>query len=158
MRPSHLLAVAVVATLSVTSACTKKSEGPGEAAPTEGPILVGEVGSMTGTEATFGQSTHKGIMLAIDEINAAGGIKGRKVRDVSIDDQGKPEEASSAVTELITREKDSAILGEVASSISTTLPMRVMPTLLCRMSMAPKRACTCRTTPATAAESVTSAA
>lgn len=84
-------------------------------------LLVGEVGSMTGPEATFGQSTHKGIVLAMDEINAAGGIKGRKLRVKTIDDQGKPEEAVTAVKALITRDKVVAILGEVASSISLAM-------------------------------------
>lgn len=83
-----------------------------------GPILVGEFGSMTGSEATFGQSTHNGIMLAVEEVNAAGGIGGRMVEVKSYDDQGKTEEAGTAVTRLITQDKVVAILGEVASSLS----------------------------------------
>ena len=73
-------------------------------------ILIGEVGSMTGSEATFGQSTHRGILLAIEEANQKGGVKGRKLRVKNIDDQGKPEEAASATTALITRDKAVAIL------------------------------------------------
>src|SRR5262249_27837688 len=64
-------------------------------------ILVGEYGSLTGPEATFGQSTHNGITLAAEEINAAGGIGGRKVRVIAEDDQSKAEEAPMAVTKLI---------------------------------------------------------
>jgi branched-chain amino acid transport system substrate-binding protein len=81
-------------------------------------ILVGEYGSMTGSEATFGQSTHKGIQMAIDEINAAGGIKGKTIKLISLDDQGKAEEANSVVTRLITQNNVVAVLGEVASSRS----------------------------------------
>ncbi len=81
-------------------------------------ILVGEVGSMTGQKATFGLSTDKGIQLAAAEINAKGGLHGRPVRVIRLDDQGKTEEASSDTTELITEEKVVAILGEVASSVS----------------------------------------
>ncbi len=84
-------------------------------------ILIGEVGSMTGSEATFGTSTHNGIMLAVKEINAAGGIKGKKVEIISLDDQGKPDEAATAVTKLITQNKVQAILGEVASSRSLAM-------------------------------------
>ncbi|MCK6527416.1 ABC transporter substrate-binding protein [Myxococcota bacterium] len=73
---------------------------------------------MTGSEATFGQSTHNGIMLAVEEVNAAGGIGGRMVEVKSYDDQGKTEEAGTAVTRLITQDKVVAILGEVASSLS----------------------------------------
>ena len=81
-------------------------------------ILVGEYGSMTGSEATFGQMTHKGIELAFNQINASGGVKGKMLRLISLDDQGRPEEAATAVTKLITQNKVLAVLGEVASSRS----------------------------------------
>lgn len=81
-------------------------------------ILVGEYGSMTGAEATFGQSTHNGVLLALDEANAAGGVHGRKIRVVSEDDQSKPEEAANAVTKLIAQDGVIAVVGEVASSNS----------------------------------------
>lgn len=84
-------------------------------------IKVGEVGSMTGSEATFGTSTHKGLLLAVDEINKAGGVNGKKIELISLDNQGKAEEAATAVTKLITQDKVVAILGEVASSRSMAM-------------------------------------
>ena len=84
-------------------------------------IKIGEVGSMTGSEATFGVSTHEGIQLAIKEQNAKGGIKGKKIELISLDNQGKPEEAAIATTKLITQDKVVAILGEVASSRSLAM-------------------------------------
>ena len=81
-------------------------------------ILVGEYGSMTGSEATFGQSTHEGVILAMEEINAAGGVHGKKIRVLSEDDQSKPEEAANAVTKLIAQNGVIAVIGEVASSNS----------------------------------------
>jgi branched-chain amino acid transport system substrate-binding protein len=84
-------------------------------------ILVGEVGSMTGPEASFGQSTHRGIQLAVEEVNARGGVKGKKLRVKAIDDQGKPEEAAAATTALISRDKVVAIVGEVASTRSKAM-------------------------------------
>jgi branched-chain amino acid transport system substrate-binding protein len=87
-------------------------------APAGDTILIGEFGSMTGSEATFGQSTHNGIVLAMKEINAAGGIKGKKVAVKTYDDQGRAQEAGTAVTRLITDDKVVAVLGEVASSLS----------------------------------------
>src|SRR3954464_7781465 len=83
-----------------------------------GDILIGEYGSMTGPQATFGQSTHNGIMMAADEVNAAGGINGRKIKVMSEDDQSKQEEAANAVTKLISQNNVLAVLGEVASSAS----------------------------------------
>ncbi len=87
-------------------------------AGTEGEIVIGEYGSLTGAEATFGQSTHNGIMLAMDEINTAGGVSGRKIRVITEDDQSKAEEAANAVTKLISQNNVIAVLGEVASSNS----------------------------------------
>lgn len=96
----------------------KTSETASSAAGTEGEIVIGEYGSMTGGQATFGVSTHNGIMLALDEINGAGGVNGRKIRVISEDDQSKAEEAANAVTKLISQDNVIAIIGEVASSSS----------------------------------------
>lgn len=84
-------------------------------------IKIGEVGSMTGPEATFGISTHNGIFLALDQINAAGGVNGKKLEVISVDNQGKPEEAATGATKLITQNNVVAILGEVASSRSMAM-------------------------------------
>ncbi len=85
---------------------------------TEGEIVVGEYGSLTGAEATFGVSTHNGIIMAMDEINSAGGVNNRKIRVITEDDQSKAEEAANAVTKLISQNNVIAVLGEVASSNS----------------------------------------
>ena len=90
-----------------------KKEAP---APPE--ILVGVYNSFTGSTATFGISTRKGTEMAAAEINASGGILGKKVRLLLEDDQGKPEEAQTAVTKLITRDRVIAVIGETASSRS----------------------------------------
>ncbi|MBL8745182.1 MAG: ABC transporter substrate-binding protein [Phycisphaerae bacterium] len=84
----------------------------------EGPILIGHYASMTGKEATFGQSTDRGIRLAVKEINEAGGLHGRKLELKTYDDKGESQEAGKAVTRLITDDKVVAVLGEVASSLS----------------------------------------
>lgn len=79
-------------------------------------IVIGEFGSLTGTTATFGISTKNGIDMAIDAINKGGGLLGKQVRVMVEDDQGKPEEAQTVVTKLITKDQVIAVLGEVASS------------------------------------------
>lgn len=93
-------------------------DGGGATAAGTGDIIVGEYGSMTGQTATFGIETHNGAQMAVDEVNKAGGVKGRKIRLISLDDQGKSDEAVTAVTRLIDLEHAVAILGEVASSRS----------------------------------------
>lgn len=92
--------------------------GAGNPGSATGDILVGEYGSLTGPQATFGTSTHQGIMLAVDEINAAGGVNGRKIKIITEDDQSKQEEAANAVSKLISSNGVIAMLGEVASSAS----------------------------------------
>ncbi len=81
-------------------------------------ILLGEYGSMTGSTATFGKSSHNGIKMALDEINAAGGVLKKQVKVTALDDKGVADEAATVVKRLITQENVLVILGEVASSRS----------------------------------------
>ena len=108
---SRLLLAAVL--LAGAAACERKSDS---ATDTGGDIVIGMYGSLTGDGASFGLSSKDGTELAVDEINAAGGVlDGRKLTLLIEDDQSKPEEATSAVTKLITQDKVVAVLGEVAS-------------------------------------------
>lgn len=81
-------------------------------------ILIGEFESLTGSEATFGQSSHNGLVLAVEEINNSGGLLGKKIKLITEDNQGKPSETQTVVQKLINRDKVVAIIGEVASSRS----------------------------------------
>ncbi|HZI12228.1 MAG TPA: ABC transporter substrate-binding protein [Myxococcus sp.] len=137
LAPMLLAALAVLA-----AACEKKTQpapaGEGgtqatqqgqPAAPTPGgdtqagsdTILLGQVGSLTGGQATFGISTRNGIEMALKEANAAGGVKGKKLAIRVYDNQSKPEEAAQATTRLITQDKVVLILGDVASSNSLAM-------------------------------------
>ena len=75
-------------------------------------ILIGHFGSMTGSEATFGESTDNGIKLAVDELNAAGGIRGKKVKLITYDDKGDAREAGTAVTRLINKDGEYLVKAE----------------------------------------------
>jgi hypothetical protein len=70
------------------------------------------------SEAAFGTSTVNGVRIAAEEINAAGGVLGRKIRLVVEDDQGRAEEAASVVTKLITSDGVVALIGENSSNQS----------------------------------------
>ncbi len=126
MRYSRALPVAVL--LLVLAACEKKKPEGGAAggAPQGGAapgdrILLGHVASLTGNEATFGDSTDKGIRLAVEEVNRRGGVR-RKPLDVkTYDDQGKPEEAAIASSRLVLQDRVAVLLGEVASSRSLAM-------------------------------------
>lgn len=81
-------------------------------------IVIGHYGAMTGGSASFGISTDEGVRLALEKINASGGVLGRQVKVVTEDTQGKPEESVTAVQKLINQNKVVAVIGEVASSNS----------------------------------------
>ncbi|MFZ4404196.1 MAG: ABC transporter substrate-binding protein [Pseudobdellovibrionaceae bacterium] len=102
----NILLAALLSTLMLIWGCTKN----------ENEILIGEYGSLTGSDATFGLSTNKGVRMAFDEINDKGGIKGKKLKLLTLDNQGKNEESAAVVTRLITQSNVIAVIGEVASS------------------------------------------
>jgi branched-chain amino acid transport system substrate-binding protein len=87
-------------------------------APTSGTILIGHFGSLTGSEATFGQSTSNGIKLAMKQVNASGGVLGKKIELKEYDTRGDAGEAKLAVERLVKSDKVVTVLGEVASKLS----------------------------------------
>ena len=81
-------------------------------------VRVGAYLSLSGADSTFGTDTREGIELALEQVNAAGGVKGHKVTVLYEDDKSSAQEASNKVRELIDRDGVVALLGEVASSRS----------------------------------------
>ncbi len=113
-RAGWMAAIAAATAAAVmVSGC--KPEGGSAASDT---IPVGEFASLTGSEAAFGRSSHNGTAMAIDDINAAGGVLGKKLRLVTEDNQSKDGESQTAVKKLISLDKVVAVLGEVASGRS----------------------------------------
>jgi len=100
---------------AVLAAGCSKSGGDGAAAAT---IRIGEFASLTGNEATFGTSSHEGTVLAIEEINAAGGVLGKQLELVYEDNRSMQGESSTIAKKLINSNKVVALLGEVASGRS----------------------------------------
>jgi branched-chain amino acid transport system substrate-binding protein len=92
--------------------------GPGKAPAVATEWKVGAFLSLSGEETAFGVDTKEGIELAVDEINKAGGVKGKPIKVLYEDDKSKPDEATNKVLQLIDRDGVIAILGEVASSRS----------------------------------------
>ena len=105
---SFFLLVALTVLPAITS-CSKKVQTG---------IPVGQFGSLTGAQATFGESSDKGVQLALEEINGSGGVLGQQIRLITRDNQSKPGDTSTTVRELITRDKVVALIGEVASGRS----------------------------------------
>jgi branched-chain amino acid transport system substrate-binding protein len=111
--PRNLLAICIAIVLIATGSCNRSS-GKGS---NSNEVFIGHVASLTGDTATFGVSADEGIRLALDEVNAAGGALGKKVRVETLDDRSLPDEAKTAAQRLID-EGVVAMLGEIASSRS----------------------------------------
>ena len=103
-----LLAGLAAAVSASALGCKSKREG----------VTVGLYCSLTGPQADFGISTRRGVEMAFDELNRAGGVLGQRLRLAVEDTRGDASEATSAVTRLIDREGAMAIVGEIASTLS----------------------------------------
>ena len=106
----------LIITLAVALAgCPPKNEsangGGSNSATSGGDILIGEYGSLTGAQATFGQSTHNAIMMAMDEINAAGGINGMQIEPFYADTKSDITTATNVVTQMVESNKVDALVG-----------------------------------------------
>src|SRR6185295_5934569 len=114
------ISLSVAALAIVCLVGCKPADGGGSAAGgSSGDVIkVGEFASLNGSEAAFGRSAHNGTELAIDDINAAGGVMGKKLKLITEDNQSKDGESATAVKKLISLDKVVAILGEVASGRS----------------------------------------
>ena len=90
----------------------------------KGPIRVGALFSETGVTSTIGHSQLQGTLLAIDEINAAGGVGGREIVPVICDAQSSPARYALLAEHLITKEKVNVIFGcYMSSSRKAVLPV-----------------------------------
>ncbi len=76
---------------------------------------------LTGTNAKFGEIEKKAYEIAMEEINAAGGVKGKKIALEFEDSQGKPEVSRSIIERLIDVKKQPLIFGEYSSSCSKAM-------------------------------------
>ena len=103
---------------------TEAPEAPKEAAaeepaaqPAAGePILFGLAGPMTGSDADCGIHLEKGVRMAIDEINASGGVNGRPLDILVCDDKANPTEASLCAQKFVSNPDIFAVMGHVNSS------------------------------------------
>jgi branched-chain amino acid transport system substrate-binding protein len=123
LAPPRILAVAAGLVLTLLAACKKPESGPSaggasSAKAESSGLSIGHYASLTGNTAHFGQDTDKAVRLAVDEINAKGGVLGKPVSVTTLDDRGDSAEAANAVTRLLDVEHVNALIGEVASSLS----------------------------------------
>jgi branched-chain amino acid transport system substrate-binding protein len=127
-RPGRRRVLGVGAALAATSLLATTlagcSGGSGNAAAdTNKPFVIGAVNSLSGDYAAVGKNIDRGIKVAVDEVNAQGGILGRKVELKSVDDAGDPGKTQLAVKSLVEQDKVDLLLPNPISSIrQVTLP------------------------------------
>lgn len=130
-KSRHLvtLLVLVIGVMLVTScapaAPTPAAQAPAAQAPaaqpaaqqaSKEPLVFGVVGPMTGDAADYGTMLQTGVNLAVDEINAAGGIAGRQVKIEVCDDKCQPDQGSLCAQRMVANASIFAVIGHVCSS------------------------------------------
>jgi branched-chain amino acid transport system substrate-binding protein len=102
-------ALAVVLALAVGGVVPARAQGP---------IRIGASLSLTGTYAKLGKNQHEGYQLCEKDLNAKGGLLGRKVQFSVYDDQSMPATAVRLYEKLITEDKVDAIMGPYSSPVT----------------------------------------
>ncbi|HWM83953.1 MAG TPA: ABC transporter substrate-binding protein [Pseudolabrys sp.] len=112
---------AVAAALAVPLLMVAGAGRAAEVGVTDATIKIGILSSLTGPGALFGSGNEAGAVMAFEEVNAAGGINGRKLEWVSLDDETSPPKAIIAFRRLVDQEKVFAVYGPSASAIAQAL-------------------------------------
>src|SRR6202043_3808494 len=103
---------------SAVGAAALASGFPAPAIANSDPIKIGYLPALTGPSSSTGIGINRGIQLAVQEINAAGGIDGRQIELVVRDTQSDPTKAVNGAAELTHSEKVSVVFGPVNSGES----------------------------------------
>lgn len=105
------VALATVLSMGLLSGCGSSSNSS-----SEGDVIkIGAIAPLTGAVSTFGQSVKEGALLAVNEVNNAGGIDGKKVEFIFEDDQADQSAAINAFNKLVDKDKVTAIFGPITS-------------------------------------------
>jgi len=111
-----LTAVFLIVAMGTLAGCTSKGTGT-----TGSEVKIGEFGPLTGDAATDGTDAKNGATLAVEQINAAGGVLGSKLTLVAMDDQALAPEAMTVVQKLLEQEKVVALLSGSYSTPTLTV-------------------------------------
>ena len=107
------LLLACVMMAAVFAGCSSQTAQSGSDAET---IKLGGLAPLTGEVSMYGIATNNGIKIAIDEINAAGGVLGKQIDYVAYDEKGDATEAVNAYNKLVQSDKIVGLIGDVTST------------------------------------------
>ena len=119
---SILLAGCLAASLTACGGTKEESAAPAESGDSASgvPILLGTISPNTGNLAAYGTAIMNGVNLAVEEINAAGGVLGSQIQVINADDQGDPTECMNAFNSLVSQGVG-LIIGSVTSSCTSAI-------------------------------------
>ena len=112
MKRISLLLVATLAVALLSSGYGWGAESK------DGPIKVGVVLPLSGSQAKFGEIERNSFLMGLEEVNKAGGVKGRPIELIIEDDTSKPDVGRSAIEKLISRDKVVMVGGGYSSSVT----------------------------------------
>ena len=110
-----VLPVFAIAAIFCAAGCSKKESES---------IKIGGVFPLTGGVSVYGVECKNGIDLAIDEINAAGGVNGKQIVLISEDDEGNPDKSVNAFQKLTTKDGVKMIIGSLTSGCTKAMTQR----------------------------------
>ena len=110
MKMAKNIAALTIAALSLIGCNSKGST-----------IKIGSVGPLSGQYAVYGGDCKNGIELAVNEINAAGGINGKQIELIAEDDEGAAEKSVSAYKKLVTKDGVKLIIGSLTSGCAIAI-------------------------------------
>ncbi len=105
----------------VAAAVTLNMAMFGGAQAAEPPIKVGLVAALSGQSAKSGEALTRGLTMAINEVNASGGVLGRPLELVRRDDESNPSKGILAARELVQREKVAVLFGGLDTPVSLAI-------------------------------------
>ncbi|VVP12971.1 MULTISPECIES: ABC transporter substrate-binding protein [Pseudomonas] len=105
----------------VAAAVTLNLAMSGGAQAAEPPIKVGLVAALSGQSAKSGEALTRGLTMAINEVNASGGVLGRQLELVRRDDESNPSKGILAARELVQREKVAVLFGGLDTPVSLAI-------------------------------------
>lgn len=101
--------------------CSSEGDKSTNAGAESDEIVIGAILPLTGAISTYGESAKNGAELYLEQINAAGGIDGKKVVIKYEDDEGDPTKAINAYDKLVNQEKASMIVGPLTSGCANAV-------------------------------------
>jgi branched-chain amino acid transport system substrate-binding protein len=112
MKKTGLSLIVLCCVLSLFLGCAAKSNDA---------VAIGAVFPLSGSVAFYGTESRDGALLAIEEINAAGGLLGKQLTLIPEDDEGNAEKSLNAFTKLTTRDKVVYVLGSSTSGATMAM-------------------------------------